>query len=61
MLYLFQFPNKRKKGLQEPHIRKCKFKPDNKQVTLEMSIDTECSNFDAGNLPSSNCLALLIY
>lgn len=55
MLYLFQFPNKRKKGLQEPHIRKCKFKPDNKQVTLEMGIDTECSNFDAGNLLFSNC------
>ncbi|XP_050301715.1 DNA-directed RNA polymerase III subunit RPC5 [Anthonomus grandis grandis] len=47
-LYLFQFPFKRKKCTNEDKIKKCMFKPQNKEVALEMAINTASSNFDSG-------------
>ncbi|CAG9770968.1 unnamed protein product [Ceutorhynchus assimilis] len=48
MLYLFQFPFKRKNCTDEEVIKKCKFKPENQEVMLEMAINTESPNFDSG-------------
>ncbi|XP_076271749.1 RNA polymerase III subunit E [Rhynchophorus ferrugineus] len=48
MLCLFQFPFKRKKCPNENKIKKCLYKPQNKEVMLEMSINTDSPNFDSG-------------
>lgn len=48
ILYLFQFPFKSKQCTDEDKIKKCQFKPQNKEVILEMAINTDSPNFDAG-------------
>ncbi|CAG9857067.1 unnamed protein product [Phyllotreta striolata] len=47
-LFLFQYPLKHKQCANEHRINKCFFKPANKEVKLELSIDTDSPNFDTG-------------
>ncbi|XP_060522207.1 DNA-directed RNA polymerase III subunit RPC5 [Cylas formicarius] len=47
-LYLFQYPLERKHSPNERRIRKCLYKPTNREIMLEMQIDTDSPNFDSG-------------
>ncbi|XP_030749285.1 DNA-directed RNA polymerase III subunit RPC5-like [Sitophilus oryzae] len=48
ILHLVQFPLKTKSCQNENVIKKCLYKPENKELMLEMSINTESPNFDSG-------------
>ncbi|XP_066258647.1 DNA-directed RNA polymerase III subunit RPC5 [Euwallacea similis] len=48
ILYLLQFPFKGRNIQNNEKINKCSFKPGNKEIMLEMGINTESTNFDAG-------------
>ncbi|KAJ8929805.1 hypothetical protein NQ314_017402 [Rhamnusium bicolor] len=48
ILHLFQYPLKRKQCTNEHNIKKCFYKPENQEVKLELAINVESPNFDAG-------------
>lgn len=45
-LHLFQYPLKRKECANEHKIKKCFFKTENREVKLELEINTDSPNFD---------------
>lgn len=47
-LYLFQFPFSQQTGVDDIKVQKCKLRPENKEVQVQIGISTESSNFDSG-------------
>ncbi|ENN76053.1 DNA-directed RNA polymerase III subunit RPC5 [Dendroctonus ponderosae] len=46
-LYLFQFPLFQPSDADEINVQKCKLRPENKEVELQIGIGIDCSNFDS--------------
>ncbi|KAL1517071.1 hypothetical protein ABEB36_000883 [Hypothenemus hampei] len=47
-LYLLRFPFNKQQNFSEQKVKSCMFKPQNRDVKLEMSLDTASPSFDSG-------------